>query len=260
MTWSAASHYDQIASPNGSKSIALKDRANGPLIEMKRFHNGIKRKLINSYAREALSYLDVCCGRGGDILKLTDAKVKWVHGIDISQMEIAEAKRRVCETRRGTVFTFEVSDAGSWQPSALYDVVSCMFALHYFFENEQSARNIIHMIATSLKPGGVFIGCSPDACALQRFHERAMESQHLTLTIESKWSARRPYGNKYVFDLQDTVTSHGSVEYAVYFDTLVTLMKSEDMMLVDSNMFEPLKGMPGREVSELFRWYVFCKK
>ena len=37
-----------------------------------------------------------------------------------------------------------------------------MFALHYFFSSERSARNAIEMAAANLKPGGYFFGVLPD--------------------------------------------------------------------------------------------------
>jgi mRNA capping enzyme len=37
-----------------------------------------------------------------------------------------------------------------------------MFALHYFFSSESSARNAIKLAANNLKPGGYFFGVLPD--------------------------------------------------------------------------------------------------
>ena len=42
------------------------------------------------------------------------------------------------------------------------DCMSCMFALHYFFENTQSFRGYMKNIADNLKVGGYYIGCCFD--------------------------------------------------------------------------------------------------
>ena len=42
------------------------------------------------------------------------------------------------------------------------DCVACMFAIHYFFENEESLYGILQNISDSLKVGGLFVGCCFD--------------------------------------------------------------------------------------------------
>lgn len=34
-----------------------------------------------------------------------------------------------------------------------YDLITCMFALHYFFDVEQHFKNMMETVATNLKPG-----------------------------------------------------------------------------------------------------------
>ncbi|KAJ1487170.1 hypothetical protein T484DRAFT_1787540 [Baffinella frigidus] len=45
---------------------------------------------------------------------------------------------------------------------ARFDAVSCMFALHYFFETEESLMNLLTTVAHNLKTGGHFFGVCPD--------------------------------------------------------------------------------------------------
>ena len=44
-----------------------------------------------------------------------------------------------------------------------FDVVSMMFCLHYAFESEEKARQMLQNVASSLKKGGRFIGCIPNS-------------------------------------------------------------------------------------------------
>ncbi len=57
-----------------------------------------------------------------------------------------------------------------------FDVVSMMFCMHYAFESEQKARQMLKNVAGSLKKGGRFIGCIPNSDVLsekvQEFNAR----------------------------------------------------------------------------------------
>ena len=273
-SWCAAAHYDSHATPrNEPRAAVLQRRARGPLYELKKLHNGIKRWLIAAHCSGAREYLDVGCGRGGDIQKLRDARVCRVTGIDVSSLEIAEAQRRVRETRAtSTSFRFVCAPALAWTaaaPSEAFDAVGCMFCIHYFFGDEESARGIVRHIARLLRAGGVFVGCVPDAAAILRFLAEGSASAHLTLTphwpASSSSLAQPTYGMAYTFDLQDTVTartatgSQGSTEYLVCFENLVSLAREHGLELVHTGMFEPPRAMPGAEVSRLFRWFAFRK-
>ncbi|KIH48891.1 hypothetical protein ANCDUO_21037 [Ancylostoma duodenale] len=44
-----------------------------------------------------------------------------------------------------------------------FDLVSCQFALHYSFIDEQSARTFLRNATETLRPGGFLIGTLPDA-------------------------------------------------------------------------------------------------
>ena len=263
--WSPAMHYNHHASPNGTRGTALRKRASGPLYQLKKYHNSIKRHLIETYAHHASNYLDIGCGRGGDIRKICDANVARMTGIDISPLEIAEAQRRVRETK-GCVTSFEFlcGDALTWTPwqPTYYDVVACMFCIHYFFESKEAATSIIQKASSFLKPHGIFMGCVPDAEALVQFARDNVKSPFLTLTPH--WTEGKVFGNPYVFEMRDTVTaktasSDGSVEYLVHFDALVSLAKEHGLHLVESQMFDPPHSMDGAEVSRLFRWFAFKK-
>jgi len=60
------------------------------------------------------------------------------------------------------VCTHDIGDK-VWAAGPPYDCVSCMFALHYFFHSEDTARRAVEMAAKNLKHGGHFIGVLPNA-------------------------------------------------------------------------------------------------
>ncbi|KAI5301224.1 mRNA cap guanine-N7 methyltransferase, partial [Ascosphaera pollenicola] len=61
-----------------------------------------------------------------------------------------------------------------------FDVVTSMFAMHYAFESEEKARQMLHNVAGLLKKGGRFIGVGPNSDVLSanvvKFHERRKQA------------------------------------------------------------------------------------
>lgn len=93
--------------------------------------------------RYPITVLDLCCGKGGDQLKWTEANVKHVTFIDISGDSVAICRQRyqqLCNRRRHTYTAdFRVWDCSEQFPldypiSDHFDLVSCQFSLHYGFE------------------------------------------------------------------------------------------------------------------------------
>lgn len=39
-----------------------------------------------------------------------------------------------------------------------YDVATCMFAIHYFFDKEDSLNHLLETVAANLKPGALRVG------------------------------------------------------------------------------------------------------
>jgi SAM-dependent methyltransferase len=49
-----------------------------------------------------------------------------------------------------------------------FDIVSCMFALHYFFRDADTLGNFVDVLDEALRPGGVFVGTDIDGAAVDR--------------------------------------------------------------------------------------------
>jgi mRNA (guanine-N7-)-methyltransferase len=136
--------------------------------------------------------LDLCCGKGGDLLKwqigeideiLMTGKelrlfklIQWIS--DVADVSIAHAKDRYNDTvrkmerqrKRPFKATFLVADAGDcclaeqYEPKDReFDLVSCQFALHYSFADEERAWQFLKNATERIRPGGYFIGTLPDA-------------------------------------------------------------------------------------------------
>lgn len=230
-------HYDRQAGRFESTKDALHARATGPSAPLKKFHNTIKRKLIDRFAHGADSLLDLACGRGGDIWKWFDSNLKYVKGIDLSPGEIAEARERYHEAkhkRPGSMTVCEFEDTPNlglqeWKEPRLYDVVSCMFALHYFFVSETALKRFLQNVSINLRTGGYFIGTVPDGKRINACIRNSHVYSSPLLRIEARWTgAPSTFGSPYVCAIGDTVTggeqgTEGSLEYLVYQNVLIAV-------------------------------------
>lgn len=160
-------------------------------------HTPGSRELGRSSGRELL-VLDIGCGKGGDLNKWQQAPqpVQLYVGLDPAEVSIDQARSRyrTMSSRGGRggrggygrppprVFDarFHVKDCYGesiedldiirqvgFDPSPMnrrgFDVVTMMFCMHYAFESETHARNMLRNVAGALKKGGRFIGCIPNS-------------------------------------------------------------------------------------------------
>ncbi|PGH14239.1 hypothetical protein AJ80_05978 [Polytolypa hystricis UAMH7299] len=161
-----------------------------------------------------LLVIDLGCGKGGDLMKWQQAPqpVDLYVGLDPAEISVDQARERYTtmlnqrgRSRRGHLFHAEfgskdcfgewlgdvpivqqvgidgsVGPEGSLMSSRWggggFDVVVCMFTMHYAFETEQKARQMLHNVAGLLKKGGRFLGVGPNSDVLSaqvvEFHEK----------------------------------------------------------------------------------------
>lgn len=127
-------------------------------------HNFLKACLIDEHVPRRSHLLDLGCGQGGDLRKFARRTLKSYRGIDISHVSIEHNRERMSNIRefrcRSKLECIDFCET-AWARAAVYDVVSCQFALQYAFATRETAHFVIKQIADSLKKGGVFIGCIP---------------------------------------------------------------------------------------------------
>ena len=136
------------------------------------------------------SVLDIACGRGGDFMKFYTSRVGEYIGIDpnyenlFGALDSAMIRYQQNKTKYPdfTKMTFIQADArmpfiGEQQEKVLtnmtpdnkklidkiftkgkqFDLINCMFALHYLFDSKNSVSNLIDTIKTYLKNDGIFV-------------------------------------------------------------------------------------------------------
>lgn len=164
---------------------------------VRRTNNQAKRLLIQEAIPRGSSVLDLACGHGQDLLKLSEKDLRLYVGIDLSAEEIREARSRIARGRRGGRFSvpqrcrFHVGNllAPSTYSKFLtgeaetFDVVMVQLAIHYALESENAAELVLSSISERLKVGGLFIGSLPSSFVI---HDRMQSSLQREVLSESE--------------------------------------------------------------------------
>eukprot|EP01139_Manchomonas_bermudensis_P023447 Amastigsp_a841149_116.p2 type:complete len:405 gc:universal Amastigsp_a841149_116:88-1302(+) len=153
---------------------SLEERAQGPIAVMRQFQNWIKNVIIVTFCRkQGFKVLDIAAGKGGDLHKFTACSIGLWFAVDISAMSVHEACNRYNELKvRGFDARFVIADCGAtllsaalpalW-PTLSFDLVSCQFAMHYFFESETRLRVFFRNVTERLVPGAHFVATTLNA-------------------------------------------------------------------------------------------------
>lgn len=175
-------------------------------------HTPGSREMGRSSGQDLL-VLDIGCGKGGDLNKWQQAPqpIQLYVGLDPAEVSIEQARDRYrnLASRGGrggrgghrgrppprlfdgrfhvkdcygeSIEDLDIIQQVGFDPSTMnrrgFDVVSMMFSMHYAFESEHNARNMLRNVAGALKKGGRFIGCIPNSDVLservREFNEKA---------------------------------------------------------------------------------------
>lgn len=245
-------------------------------------HNKIKAWMIHQINPISQSqFLDIACGRGGDIQKWHAQSLKNVIGLDIDPHYIHEAKRRNAQLSSSRSYDtnnykFYVIRPDEDIPAYLhnnrlqhkFDNVSCQFAIHYFFESESKIRALLHQVSSMLYTGGHFIVTAmngdrvlsllgPDG----RYKSDCMILECDTVHQELHFSQELRVHIAGTLYFGDVSFSH---EYIVKPDTLQILCQEYKLSLVHHQPFKTFQSMfnihldPQTSMcSELYDAYIF---
>lgn len=131
-----------------------------------------------------------------------------------------------------------------------FDVVSCMFAIHYFFESTDTLNGFLNNVAANLRPGGIFIATFMDGASVDRLLEgkergEAVEGRKLDGTVPV-WAIVKDY-DVLGATLEDGLSKRVGVylentrkvipEYLVHNDVLVEAARAYGLVLSDTALF-----------------------
>lgn len=258
-----ANHYNALQEKN------LSQRNKSRIVYMRNFNNWVKSMLINEYmakVKQSKSYgaslrvLDMCCGKGGDLLKWRKANISHLICADIAQVSLEQCQQRYNDmvNRKGSndrgyspIYTAEFITADCTKvrlrekfkdPSMQLDFVNCQFAFHYSFESLPQADCMLKNASESLRPGGYFIGTIPDAYDLVSRWQKSDGNKFgndvfsIEFSCEDKTSRLIPlFGAKYNFHLDGVVNCP---EFLVHVPTLCKLALKHGLELVLFERFD----------------------
>ncbi|XP_070505982.1 mRNA cap guanine-N(7) methyltransferase [Chironomus tepperi] len=251
-----AKHYNQL------QEKGLAERFNSKIFYLRNFNNWVKSMLISDYLERIkdsiqfgspLRVLDMCCGKGGDLLKWQKGNITYLICTDIAGISIEQCRARYEKITNNDPpdrksFHAEFFTADSTRdrlrerysdPSIELNLVSCQFAFHYCFESPKQAEQMLKNVSECLRVGGYFIGTIPDAKDIIK-RQRAAKSDSFGNDIFQIKFISDPndlpiFGSKYNFVLDGVVDCP---EFLVHFPSFVKLAKKFSLKLVENVRFE----------------------
>lgn len=255
-----ASHYNNL------QEKGLYERSKSNIFHMRNFNNWIKSMLINEYLTKIknnaphgapLKVLDMCCGKGGDLLKWEKGCITHLICTDIADISVEQCQNRYTtmaeRSQHGRnkfqkMFSAEFFASDCTRNrireqfkdvSIKLNLVSCQFSFHYCFESLKQAECMIRNAAECLTEGGYFIGTIPDANEIIR---RQKENGSNTFgndvyKISFLCDSECPplFGAKYNFQLEGVVDCP---EFLVHFPMLIKLARKFGLEFVMKERFE----------------------
>jgi mRNA (guanine-N7-)-methyltransferase len=257
---------------NERRDEGREGRQTSRIIRLRNFNNWVKTVLINLHTRPGCRVLDLCCGKGGDLMKWAKVKASALVACDTAAVSISQAVERYNKmssvTFRPKLLVgdcFDVRLTDYLEEDECFDIVSCQFAMHYAFESKERARQMLLNVTERLKPGGFFIGTTPDANVVVR-KLRAVDGLSIGNAVfkidlddsfEDKKFARDGscFGIRYNFTLDANVED--CPEYLVHFPSLQELARDYELELVllsnFHDFYSEFSGEKYGEFRDLFR-------
>ena len=237
----------------------MENRNNSYFINMRKFHNSIKKELYNKYANGISNLLEIAVGKGGDLSKWNSNNIKHIVGYDIDNDSITEAKRRVNEYNRKKdmkieLYTLDLSNNEIPEAKEKFDVVSAQFSFHYFFKTKETFETVMKSIDNNIRRGGYFIGTLFDGKSIKKISNVELKDKNqvkFKLSDIKSSSNGSPFGNEVTVEINDTVLTTPTTEYIVDFEMFKKLMKEHGYDLIESNMFQTLLNPSSQQRNEL---------
>jgi mRNA (guanine-N7-)-methyltransferase len=240
----ALDNFDLSVNPFDLKNLEVQ-RKETYFFDMRRFHNYIKRILLDTYVVKngKGGHLDLACGKGGDIFKWGDTSIRYVQGYDICSKSIQEANRRNEKFIEKPIYknmdyNFLTKDLSVEviETDNIFDSASCFFAIHYFFRDQASFYNLMKN-TKQLRIGGYFMVSCFCSDKLEKTGYSINNSKFKINPIEDVKEDGK-FGRKLNVFLQDTVLDEQTTEYIVDYVYFVKVVESLGFELVSTELFE----------------------
>lgn len=157
----AKSVFQDILQPISRDTIEGRD-----LVIMRRFHNMVKKNMINAHVRKGGTIIDVGSGRGGDIAKWMEKELK-VYAIEPDKKNIKIMKERI----EGKDYPITILNTGIEKTASIekkignikVDSIVSFFSLTFLMKNDIVYEGLLITLEKFIARGGTFVGIVLDA-------------------------------------------------------------------------------------------------
>ncbi|KAK3031297.1 hypothetical protein RJ639_037309 [Escallonia herrerae] len=133
----------------------------------------VKTALIKIFVSPYATVCELYCGKVCDEEKWDEAQIGHYIGVDGVPSGVSDV-RQAWESQRKTYTShfFELDpcieniELQSEDKGNMADIVCCMQHLQFCFETEERVRRLLYNVSSLLKPGGYFLGITPDSSTI----------------------------------------------------------------------------------------------
>ncbi|KAI4330304.1 hypothetical protein MLD38_028602 [Melastoma candidum] len=151
----------------------------------RRLYDAAKAALLKIFVHPYASACELYCGTGLEAERWEEAHIGHYTGIDAADSGIAD-RREAWESLRKCYTTdfFQIDPCTEEVGSHFVDndnqadLVCCLQHLQLCFESEDKVRKLLHNVASLLKPGGYFLGITPDSSTIWAKYQKNVEAYH----------------------------------------------------------------------------------
>jgi len=249
----------------------MSKRFNSSIINLRIFHNWIKNEVLTNITDiikdnyEELNILELAVGKANDLYKWSGVEADTVIGIDINKDYIHGkdgayqrynkfTKRAYYKKRKVPKCKFYVYDLTEPETIGIlkkkfgntkFHIVSCQFALHYFFKDQSSLENVLKIVSKFLHHDGYFIGTTLDSNRINSLFMKGDIVKKDIYYLENKTDLTKtytPYNNEYIVSLGKKGEDHyfskkPSHEYMVDVEELKNVCESFGLQYVEYKPF-----------------------
>lgn len=252
---------------------------------MRKYHNHIKQEILNNELPINSTILDIGSGRGGDLMKWEQARVKNVVVVEPNNTNLKELNRRKPLNYNPNLHIIN----GGAESSVLIknvlegenltlDATVAFFSLTFFFEDKSKLKSLINTIDL-LPDRGKFIGIVMDGLKVEELLNKVREEENIPPNEGSYYDTEsfvieqinkfkdRCCGNKIEVEINDSdsMVKDKYEEYLFYFNYFEKYMREKGFVLLnqgflnDGDMFDHL-SKDAKTFSSLNRVFVFQKR
>jgi mRNA (guanine-N7-)-methyltransferase len=239
------------------------------------FHNWIKSKLLSdavdylksNYDIKHNKLLDLATARGGDMHKWISNDINNVVGFDTDKNSIYGENGAIDRYKRLVnrlknkgkeipIYEFHVVDLSVREnikkldqiiKKRKFDIVSCQFAIHYFFKSQETLETFIKIVKRYVSKNGIFIGTTMDGNRIDQMfvlQGRDIIKKNLYYLENKTIKSDTPYGNTILVSLGEKegethyFRDEASKEFKVDVEELKRVCDNNGLRFIGTTSFE----------------------